>query len=763
MLTSPNAPFLAHAPRVLRVGFTADGSAPEPMPYLDESALSFAPGSGPFALTLDEGGRRFTISLGGRELLSGERAEGEEGPRVHLVGPSGARLYGFGAATGSLRKSHQRFELMTRDTLFYELEGTSYTAFPFFLCVHPQGSVGVLLTSTYPAWVRTGSVDVDVRYRSQGEPHCVVDLLVLTGGVDEILDDYTKLTGRPFLPPLWSLGFQQCRWSYKSEKKVLEIARRFRREDLPCDVLYLDIHYMDAYRVFTFDPKAFPRPRAMHETLEADGFRTVAIVDPGVSKADYPAYRDGKEKGVFLKTSSGDDYVGRVWPGDTVFPDFTREDAREYWARHHAILFDAGVSGIWNDMNDPVLKVGRVYEPLDEDIVHQGGSHRRFRNLYANLMAEASERAFALYRPEERPFLLTRSGFPGIQKRAAVWTGDNYSSWGQLRENLSHVLSLGLAGVPFAGADIGGFGGRRGRLGVVKLRVERELFARWLELGVWMPLCRVHTVLYSPSQEPWSYGRQVLSIARRLIRRRYRFLPYFYALFREAHERGLPVVRPLFLHDEDSPDDENASRSGGSGADQAFLGRDVLLAPVLERRRRAREVWLPRGGWYDERTLERLEGGRRVKRPAPLGGAPVLVREGAVLPLFAAARNAEDARLGPLFLEVYAGPREVALSGRAVFDDGHTRAHERGAYLDVRFSGQSGPEGLRLDVTRAHDGFLPPQEAYELRLLSAPSEVRVDGREVPFSARALDDEDREARVWVARVPLSARTVDVRWA
>lgn len=753
-MTDHEGPFTAHAPRVLRLGFTPGGGAPEAPPFLDEGALPFAPGTGPFTLSLDDEGRRFRIASEGRELLSGERSEGPEGPRVRLRGPGGSRLYGFGAATGTLSKSHQRFELMTMDTLFYELEGASYTAFPFFLCVHPRGSVGVLLTSTYPARVSTSALDVELAYRSGGEPACVLDLVVFQGSVPEILDDYTKLTGRPFLPPLWSLGFQQCRWSYKSEKKVLEIARRFRAEELPCDVIYLDIHYMDAFRVFTFDPKAFPRPKEMHEELEREGIRTVAIVDPGVSKADYPAYEDGKAKGVFLKTSSGEDYVGRVWPGDTVFPDFTREDAREYWARHHEVLFEAGISGIWNDMNDPVLKVAKIYDPLDEDLRHQEGSHRRFRNLYANHMAEASERAFTLHRPDERPFVLTRSGFTGIQKRAAVWTGDNYSSWSQLQENLTHVLSLGLAGVPFSGADIGGFGGRRGRLGVFKLRVERELFARWLELGAWMPLCRVHTVLYSPAQEPWSYGPGVLAIARRLLRRRYRFLPYLYALFREAHESGMPVVRPLFLHDEDAPSDVLV--------DQALVGRDVLLAPVLERRQRERELWLPKGGWYDERTLERVEGGSRVKRPAPLGGAPVFLREGAVIPLFADARNAEDARQGPLRVEVYAGKRETSLSGRAVLDDGHTRAHERGEYLDLRVSGESGAEGLRLELTRAHEGFRPPQEAIELRLVLAPKAVLVDGQKVPFSVRGLEDEGREGQVWVARVPLSARTVDVRW-
>ncbi len=748
-------PYTAHTARCLRLAFTTAGARPAASALLDDDALAWSEGTGPFTLALSNRDTAFTVHVAGRALLEAKLSRDDDGPGVKLRGPAGARLYGFGAATGSLPKSDQQFELCTLDTLFYEIEGASYTAFPFFLCAHPEGAVGVLLTSSYPARVTTGALDVDIRYRARGERDCVVDVILLTGSVAQILDDYTKLTGRPFMPPLWALGFQQCRWSYKTQAKVLEIARRFRAEDLPCDVIYLDIHYMDAYRVFTWSEDAFPAPDVLHERLREDGFRTVTIVDPGVSKAPYAAYDDGKARDVFLKTSAGADYVGRVWPGETVFPDFSRADAREYWAEHHAALFDKGVSGVWNDMNDPVLKVGKVYDPFAEDVQHEGGSHRRQRNLYANQMAAASVRAFELHRPDERPFVLTRSGFCGIQRHAAVWTGDNYSSWSQLEENLAHVLSLGLAGVPFSGADIGGFGGRKGRLGVFKLRVEKELFARWLELGAWMPLCRVHTVLYSPAQEPWSFGERVTDVARRVLRRRYRFLPYLYALFREAHETGMPIVRPLFLHHEDAPSDARV--------DQFLVGRDVMVAPILARRRRAREVWLPKGAWYDYDSHERVAGGARVRRPAGLGAAPVLVREGTVLPLVAEARNACDAMAGPLRIELYAGAHAATLSGRLYLDDGRTRAHERSEYLDVRFQGESTSAGLELDVTRVHDGYQPPHEAYELRLLERPAEVRVDGRVVPTTSRLLDDEDRKAGVFIARVPLSAERVSVRWA
>jgi alpha-glucosidase len=737
---------LRHTPRALRFSLAA-GALPPPARFVDEARMPFAEGGGPFTLEGEE------LGLDGTRLLR-VRLDDKEQPTVTLRGPDHSRLFGFGAASDAFDRVNQRFRLFTLDTLFFEIEGASYTSFPFLWFQRPSGDVvAVLLHTTLPIAVQTKTNEAELVVQSGGEPD-PLELYVFTGSPLEVLDDYTRLTGRPFLPPAWSLGYHQCRWSYKTQRKVLDVGRRFRVEDFPCDAVWLDIHYMDNFRVFTWDPKAFPRPKALHEELAKEGLRTVAIVDPGVSRADYAAYLEGKASDAYMKTSRGEDFVGRVWPGATVFPDFTKDSTRAFWARQHRALFEAGVEGIWNDMNDPVLRVGKRYDPLAEDLVHAEGSHRRFRNLYGNLQAGATLDAFAQHRPEVRPFVLTRSGMCGIQKSAAVWTGDNYSSWDQLKANLHQVLNLGLSGVPMSGADIGGFGGRKGRLGVFKHRVPMELFVRWMELGAFMPFCRTHTVLYSPAQEPWSYGSRALAACRRVMRRRYQLLPYLCMLGREAHERGTPFVRPLFFHHKSPPAD--------ACHDQFLLGRDLLLAPVLDKGTTAREVWLPEGGWIDFDTGERLKGGARVHRSVPLGRPLLFVREGAVIPMAEPMRNADDTLAGRLVLEVFAAGGDVDLEGRVVLDDGRTRAAaEQGAYFDLRLHGTLRAGELELRLERSHDGYRPTHDSFELRVRSSLEAVAVVEGSAAVHPVSLDDEDRRGSASSFAVGFRAERVSAR--
>ena len=358
----------------------------------------------------------------------------------------------------------------------------------------------------------------------------------------------------------------------------------------------------------------------MHDTLRSLGFRTLAIVDPGVSAVPYPVYETLRAGDMLLERQGGEPYEGKVWPGATVFPDFTLERTRQSWGRFHEPLIAAGVAGFWNDMNDPVLRMGEAYDPLAEDVQHHGVPHRRVRNLYANGMAEATVSGLQSMRPDQRPFVLSRSGFLGIQRHAAVWTGDNHSSWEHLRENLHMVLNLGLCGLPMTGADVGGFGRGPGKYGAVKpLRPSAELFVRWMELGALMPFFRVHCTLYAPRQEPWSFGRRALELCRRVLRRRYRLLPLLYRLALEAHSDGLPIIRPLFMHF-DVP--------RGRGAGQFLLGDGVLAAPMLHKGATQREVWLPEGSWVDWNTGEAHDGGRSITVDAPLGITPLFVRAG---------------------------------------------------------------------------------------------------------------------------------------
>jgi alpha-glucosidase len=694
-------------------------------------------------LDLDWRDGTFAFTDGGEQVLSGHAGTAPFGVDFEL---GAAQILGFGAATGAPDRNGARFRVMTRDTLFYGIPGASYTAFPFFIARTEVSTLGVLIVTSAPldVVVDEGKVAITAACDAGGTP---VDVIIFRGSIADIVRDLASLVGRTFLPPAWALGFHQSRWSYKTDREVLEVARRFRALDLPADVIHLDIHHMDRYRVFTWHPRRFPQPAAMHRELAELGFRTMAIVDPGVSVSPYMVHETLRRGDMLLARSDGNPYVGKVWPGATVFPDFMQPRTRETWGLLHRRLVDAGVSGIWNDMNDPVLRAGEVYDPLAEDVLHHGVPHARVRNLYANRMAEATVSGLRSLRPGKRPFVLSRSGFLGIQRHAAVWTGDNHSSWRHLRENLDMVLNLGLSGVPLAGADVGGFGRGPGKYGAVKpFRPSAELFIRWMELGALMPFFRVHCTLYAPRQEPWSFGRRALELARIVLKRRYRLLPLLYRLALEAHETGLPIVRPMFMH---------FAVPRGVARDQFLLGDQLLLAPVLEKGATRREVWLPQGLWMEWRNSRLHEGGRSIAVDAPLGATPVFVRAGSALFVAEPGRNAQATLSGQLAVEVVPPESGSAGRGSLFLDDGESDAPAR-FLLDatVDWAGRA----LQVRFECREFSFVPEQRELELRVPATFRLARVEGRRVELRKLVPFGEGRDAARVGLRVPLGTRVV-----
>jgi alpha-glucosidase len=659
-----------------------------------------------------------------------------------------ACLYGFGAATGAPDRNDARFRILSLDTLMYAIPGASYTAMPFVLARAQSGAVtGVLFATTLPLDVETtgGEVRISAACDPEGAP---VDVIVMRGSMAHVVQSLAAIVGRSLLPPAWALGFHQSRWSYRTEGKVLDVARSLRAHDLPADVVHLDIHYMERYRVFTFHPRRFPDPEGMHAQLRQLGLRTMAIVDPGVSVAPYHAYRALEGGDHLVRTSTGEPFVGIVWPGTTVFPDFFRAETRRVWAQLHRPMIENGVAGFWNDMNDPVFRAGDYYDPLAEDAWHGAIPHRRVRNLYANRMAEATVDALQSARPEQRPFVLSRSGFLGIQRHAAVWTGDNHSSWEHLRESLAMVLNLGLSGAPLSGADVGGFARGPGRLGIFKpRRPSPELFVRWMELGAWLPFFRVHCVHFARSQDPWSFGAAALTQCREVLRRRYRFLPLFYRLALEAHEQGLPLVRPLQMH-HDVPD--------GEGDDQFLLGKSLLVAPVLRAGRRDRDVYLPAGRWVDWHTGAEHAGGRRVNVPAPLGRTPLFVQAGTPIFLAEPRRNADETLAAPLALELTLPSTLEKVRGSLFLDDGSTSRGER-FLLEAEACGRENALDLQLDLSES--SFAPAQREIAIRVPDgAFSVARIVGERRPLHRLSVETEDRTGYRSVVHVPLAAGTV-----
>ncbi len=698
----------------------------------------------------------FRVSGQSGEIISGSIVI-EQGSKASLqIGIQVTDIiYGFGAATGFPNRNNQQFELMNLDTLFYSVKGASYSTFPFFIIRRQRDFIGIfahillpMKVSIYGSESNPGGPSIQMELAAN-ERSVPIDVMLFSGTLPEILNKYSDITGKAFLPPVWSLGYHQSRWSYKTADRVLELAKRFREEEIPCDAIHLDIHYMNDYDVFTWHPDRFPDPEELHRKLAEMGMRTVAIVDPGVHVKDgYTVYEDGKSGRYFCVKANGDPYLGKVWPGKTAFVDFTNENARKWWSQCHEPLFRAGVSGIWNDMNDPVLRVGKKIDVLSQDIRHSTGSHAENRNIYANLEADASCGAFKKFRPDERSFVLTRSAFCGIQKHAAVWTGDNYSSWEQLRDNLNMVINLGLSGVPFSGADVGGFGGRRGLTGMVKLFKNKELFARWMELGSLMPFFRAHTVLYSPDQEPWSFGPEVLESSKKHIRRRYRLLPYIYGLMWQSVKTLAPIVRPVFYEFPEIPE---------SPADQFFLGPCLMAAPILSPGVTSRTVYLPPGDWYEYETGKKHSGPAKLEFNIRPGSYPLFVRAGSILPVCRALQNAQASMESELILEIYP---DTTIKGFVHLDDGTSLKALQGDYYEQEIDGKRDRSGnITLTMNVLKKKFAPKYKTIKLRLPVQYRYMMLRGKKVDGTAVDLSREDRKFTMQSFEIPLTVPKVE----
>lgn len=594
-------------------------------------------------------------------------------------------LYGGGEVTGPLRRNGTAIELWNTDNYTYEMAGGRrlYQSHPWILGVRRDGSAyGAIFDSTWKAGL---TCEGKIVFTSEGPAFPV--LAIEKDSPSAVLRALADLTGRMPLPPRWALGYQQCRWSYHPDGRVREIADEFRKRKIPCDVIWMDIDYMDGFRVFTFEKKGFPDPAALNAYLHARGFKSVWMIDPGV-KLDpgYKVYDDGCANDVWVKTAAGKDYVGDVWPGACKFPDFTRPQTRTWWAGLYRDFVATGVDGVWNDMNEPAI-FNVPSKAMPEDNLHRGGDeipggpHLRYRNIYGLLMVRATREGIAAARPDKRPFVLTRASFLGGQRYAATWTGDNVSSEAHMKLSVPMTLTLGLSGQPFAGPDLGGFAEK----------ATPQLWSQWVGTGVFFPFCRGHAVKDSNDKEPWAFGEKVERTARLALERRYRLLPYLYTLFREASVDGLPVMRPVFLADPADP-----ALRAEEGA--FLLGGDLLVVPPW-----AKNPRLPKGGW---REISLVPGDREDPDQARLH-----LRAGAILPLGRVVQNTTEDSLAPLTLLVCLDENGRA-TGRLYEDDGDGFGYQRGEFRLTTYEAEVRDGRVQVRVARSEGRWpVPTREA----------------------------------------------------
>jgi len=647
--------------------------------------------------------------------------------------PQDEYYFGFGEKAGPLQRKWKAMSMWNTDIPGYDA-GTDplYQTIPFFYGVRKGTTYGIFFDNTYFSFYNMGKESPD-QY-SFGAIDGELNYYFIYGPTPgEVLQKFSTLVGKMPLPPEWAIGYQQSRWSYYPESRVRELAGTFRSKHIPCDVIYLDIHYMDGYRCFTWDKDRFPNPKKMIDDLAQNGFKLAVIIDPGIkNEQGYWVYDNGIKGDNFVKHPDGKLYTGKVWPGECVFPDFTRRQTREWWGTLFKGLTDAGVRGFWDDMNEPsVFDVPT--KTFDLDVVHDDmgmkSDHRKSHNVYGMQMARGTYEGIAKLRPNERPFVLTRANYAGGNRYAAAWTGDNISSWEHLEMAVPMCLNLSISGQPFVGTDIGGFIGSP----------SSELYARWLQFGVFTPFMRTHTEIGSPDQEPWSYGADFEAINRKSIELRYKLLPYIYTQFFVASQTGIPVMRPLFF---DYPDDQATYWNSR----EFLFGDAFLVAPVLWPGATKRDLRLPAGDWYDYWTGEKVTGPKDVRVDAPIARIPLFVKAGSIIPTQQIVQYTDEGPIDPLTIEIYPGKSS---SAQLYEDDGRSFKFTRGEYSLRRLNLTASDSREEFVLSPPLGSFTPQKRSVVLvfnQMNKKPISVELDG--VKIAAGSDEQSMGTGQVWL---------------
>jgi alpha-glucosidase len=685
---------------------------------------------------------------------------------------SDEHFFGLGDKAGSFDRRQQAFTLWNTDVGPQESTDPLYKSIPFFLAIREGRSYGLFLDNTWRTWFDFGKQARNAySFGAEGGP---LDYYLIYGPTPkQVVEAYAYLTGTPPLPPLWALGFQQSRYSYFPASQLREIANRLRTDKIPSDVVYLDIDYQDRKRPFTVDTVNYPNFPGLVADLRKQHFKLVLITDLHIAHAPnqgYAPYDTGHAGDHFVKKPDGSEFVGVVWPGPAVFPDFTRAQTRDWWGGLYKQFVEDGVAGFWNDMNEPSVFDGPAFTmPLDNvhRIAEPGfttrtAPHAEIHNVFGLENVRATYEGLLKLRPDDRPFVLTRATYAGGQRYGFTWTGDNSATWNHLRLATQMTLNLGLSGISFVGADIGGFNGSP----------EPDLLTRWVELGAFGPLFRDHSTKGSLPQELWVHGPQHEAIRRRYVESRYRLLPYIYTLADEASRTGLPLMRPIFL---EFPEIMSPSAPHFDNLDTEFLlGPALLVAPPpFAEMMDDYAVSYPPGTWYDFWTGHKMPPSPtaptivEIATAAPgtrfpeipqihpvLDTLPVFVRAGTILPLQPLIQSTDETPNGPLELRVYPGPQ---CTGSLYLDDGHTFHYQQGEFLRQSFTCQSDNNSMTVKFAPRQGTYAPWWKNIEVVIYDWPSAkatANLSGADRPLKS-TYDAKSQALHILIPDVPAQA--------
>lgn len=652
-------------------------------------------------------------------------------------------FYGLGDKASALNLRGKRVQNWGTDEYgFSKDRDPLYKNIPFYTAIHSGLAYGIFFDNTFKSYFDFASErKTTASFWAHGGE---MNYYFIYGPKPlEVVERYANLTGKPELPPKWALGFHQCKWSYFPEKQVRDICGEFRKREIPCDAIYLDIDYMDGYRCFTWDNDRFPQPTQMVKELEADGFKTVVIIDPGIKiDPDYWVFREGFEKGYFCKRADGDMMKGKVWPGECYFVDFTNPAARAWWADlFKGLIQENGIRGVWNDMNEPaVFEVESKTFPPDVRHDYDGHpcSHRKAHNVYGMQMARATYHGVKAHGRPNRPFVITRSMYSGTQRYSATWTGDNIATWEHLWLASMQCQRMAVSGHSFVGSDIGGF----------TEHPTSELFVRWVQLGLFHPMMRVHSSGDHGVQEPWSFSEEATAISKKFIELRYQLLPYLYTTFWQNTVAGTPMLRPIAFLD---AADENALHRN----DEFLYGDHVLACPITEPGATNRYLYLPPGGWYSFFHNVFTKGGREVSASAPLDEMPIFVRAGAVLPIAPIMQYVGEKPIEQLTLKCYYSADRT--TSELYEDAGDGYDYKKGQHCVKTFTlrGEENNIKVRQHITGK---FRPEYQTYLLQLIGlpfTPTHVTLDDKEIPADFQPCGEN-----CWQVEVPVGFESVKV---
>ncbi|NGY38766.1 DUF4968 domain-containing protein [Flavobacterium sp. XN-5] len=649
--------------------------------------------------------------------------------KMSKASKEGECFYGLGDKATQMNLKGKRLENFATDQYAFQKDQEPlYKVVPFYIGLQNKQAYGIFFDNTFRTffdfcherrnvtsfWSEGGEMNYYFIYGPQ---------------MEDVVTSYTDLTGKPELPPLWALGYHQCKWSYYPESNVKEVTAKFRELKIPCDAIYLDIDYMEGFRCFTWNKEYFPDPKRMVAELAEDGFKTVVIIDPGIKiDKEYSVYQEALEKDYFCKRADGPYMKGKVWPGECNFPDYTNPEVREWWAGlFKELISDIGVKGVWNDMNEPaVMEVPNKTFPMDVRHDYDGNpcSHRKAHNIYGTQMARATYHGVKRFAYPKRPFIITRSAYAGAQRYSSSWTGDNVATWEHLWIANVQVQRMSISGMGFTGSDIGGFAEQP----------SGELYTRWIQLGVFHPFCRTHSSGDHGDQEPWAFDEEVIDITRKFVNLRYQLLPYLYTMFWQYIEQGIPMLKPLVYYDQS--DIQTHYRN-----DEFVFGNQILVCPILEPNAKGRRMYIPRGLWYNYWTNSLVTGGKEIWVDTNYDEIPVFVKAGAIIPKYPVQQYVGELEFDELTLDLYykEGKEKSVVYEDA--QDGYDYKKGRYSFLTFRVTGKEKELNVQLHKEGKYD---TNYSKYKINLIGFPFKVKsikIDNEEVPFDSAKFEQDN----------------------